>query len=167
MHKMTSWIVLFVIFIPVLTSGAELTDGQKAVDLVLTSFHQAAADADGEVYFSLLAKDAIYMGTDATERWTVDEFRGFAEPYFAKGRGWTYTATERHIALAFGGQVAWFDEILWNETYGVCRGTGVLVIENGAWRIAQYHLTFPIPNDLSREFTARIKELTKGAQPLN
>ncbi len=135
-----------------------MTADQAAVDRVLTSFHAAAADADGELYFSLLADDAIYIGTDASERWTVDEFKAFAEPYFSQGRGWTYTATERHIAIAPGGSVAWFDEMLVNETYGVCRGTGVLVEDDDAWRIAQYHLTFPIPNDLAREFTTRIKE---------
>jgi hypothetical protein len=33
------------------------------------------------------------------------------------------------------------------------------VLTDGGWRIAQYHLTFPIPNELSAEFTARIKDL--------
>ena len=33
-----------------------------------------------------------------------------------------------------------------------------MVLTANGWRIAQYHLTFPIPNDLSSEFTARIKE---------
>ena len=138
--------------------GAETTPQDRAVDAVLTAFHTAAADADGSTYFSLLADDAIYIGTDASERWTVDEFRAFAEPYFSEGRGWTYTATERNIVIDRGQKVAWFDEMLVNETYGVCRGTGVLVKEDGGWRITQYHLTFPIPNDLAREFTTRIKE---------
>jgi hypothetical protein len=128
------------------------------VDEVLTAFHNAAAEADGELYFSLFADEAVFIGTDAAERWSVGEFRAFAEPYFSEGRGWTYTAQERHIELAPGGEVAWFDEMLWNDTYGRCRGTGVLVLTEGGWRIAQYHLTFPIPNDLSKEFTARIKE---------
>jgi hypothetical protein len=129
------------------------------VDRALSAFHAAAAEADGELYFSLLADDAVYIGTDATERWTADEFKAFVEPYFSQGRGWTYTATERHIVVAPGGSVAWFDEMLWNETYGVCRGTGVLVEgDDGVWRIAQYHLTIPIPNELTRELTARIKE---------
>lgn len=129
-----------------------------SVDAVLTQFHAAAAGADGKTYFSLLADDAIYIGTDASERWTVEDFRAFAEPYFSEGRGWTYTATERNIVVAPAGEVAWFDEILWNEKYGVCRGTGVLIVADGVWRIAQYHLTFPIPNDLAHEFTERIKK---------
>ena len=60
------------------------------------------------------------------------------------------------------GETAWFDEMLWNEKYGTCRGTGVLVLTEQGWRIAQYHLTFPIPNELSAEFTSRIKELEGG-----
>ena len=131
----------------------------KAIDGVLNSFHQAASDADGDLYFSLFAEGAIFMGTDATERWTIAEFKAFAEPYFSKGRGWTYTKTERNIFVAANGSIAWFDEMLWNEKYGTCRGTGVLELTGDGWRIAQYNLTFPIPNDLSADITARIKEL--------
>ena len=46
---------------------------EAAVDAVLTGLHQAASDGDGEAYFRLFAEDAIFMGTDATERWTVDD----------------------------------------------------------------------------------------------
>jgi ketosteroid isomerase-like protein len=147
--------------------GAETTPEERAVDAVLTAFHAAAADADGKTYFSLLTDDAIYIGTDASERWTTEEFRTFAEPYFSTGRGWTYVPTERHITVAPGGSVAWFDEMLVNETYGVCRGTGVLIESDGVWRIAQYHLTFPIPNDLARDFTARIKDHDRQPKPTN
>jgi hypothetical protein len=131
---------------------------EEAIDGVLNSFHQAASEADGDLYFSLFAEGAVFIGTDATERWSVDEFRAYAEPHFAEGRGWTFTKTERHVDLSAEGTTAWFDEMLWNDTYGVCRGTGVLVLTEEGWRIAQYHLTFPIPNELSAEITARIKE---------
>lgn len=147
--------------------GADHTPESQAVDAVLTAFHSAASEADAGLYFSLLTDDAVYIGTDATERWTKDEFKAFAEPYFSKGRGWTYTATERNIDVAPEGTVAWFDEILWNESYGVCRGTGVLLLDEGEWRIAQYHLTFPIPNELSREFTSRIKKLDAAPDSTN
>jgi len=139
-------------------TGAD-DDATVAIGEVLDAFHDAASRADGALYFSLFAKDAVFIGTDATERWSVDEFKAFAEPYFSKGRGWTYTKTERHIDLAVSGKTAWFDEMLWNDAYGTCRGTGVLVLTEKGWRIAQYNLTFPIPNELSAEFTSRIKEL--------
>jgi len=140
------------------TSEAAGTPETAAVDTVLTAFHAAAAEADGETYLGLLADDAVFIGTDPSERWTADEFAAFASPYFAEGRGWTYTASDRHIRIAPGGSVAWFDEMLWNDAYGICRGTGVLLLTENGWRIVQYHLTFPIPNELSRELTTRIRE---------
>ena len=53
--------------------------------------------------------------------------------------------------------VAWFDEVLDSQSYGTSRGTGVLIRGAKGWRVAQYHLTFPIPNDLAGEMTGRIK----------
>lgn len=159
MFQKTACVFLLLVVSTGIGFGAERTPEGRAVDAVLTAFHAAASEADAGLYFGLLTDDAIYIGTDAAERWTKDQFKAFAEPYFSKGRGWTYTATERTIGVAPGGTVAWFDEILWNESYGVCRGTGVLLLDEGEWRIAQYHLTFPIPNELSREFTGRIMKL--------
>lgn len=126
----------------------------------LDALHQAASAADGATYFNLFKPDAVYRGTDVTELWTLDEFRAFAEPYFAQGRGWTYVPRERHISIAQTdcACVAWFDEILDSQSYGTSRGTGVLVRgEDGRWRIAYYALTFPIPNALARDMTARIR----------
>lgn len=159
-------VLVAVIIVCLMSSpGAAGDDGGalKAIDGVLSAFHQAASDADGDLYFSLFADNAVFMGTDASERWSVDEFRAFAEPYFSEGRGWTYTKTERYVYVSNDGETAWFDEMLWNEKYGTCRGTGVLVLIDGDWRIAQYNLTFPIPNDLSAEVTARIKRFEEQA----
>jgi hypothetical protein len=136
------------------------TESEAAVDGVLNALHQAASAADGDAYFSLFAEAAVFLGTDATERWSVDEFKDFAEPYFAAGRGWTYTKKDRHIFISADGATAWFDELLWNDTYGTCRGTGVLLLTAAGWRIAQYNLTIPIPNELAAEVAAMI---TAGA----
>ncbi|MXX97361.1 MAG: nuclear transport factor 2 family protein [Rhodothermaceae bacterium] len=38
--------------------------------------------------------------------------------------------------------------VLVNEKYGEVRGTGALVLQDDSWRIVQYHLTVPVPNDL-------------------
>ena len=142
----------------VVAAGGDDVGAEKAIDQVLNTLHQAASDGDGDIYFSLFAEDAIFMGTDATERWSVDEFKAFAEPYFSQGRGWTYAMTERHIYLSADGHIAWFDEMLWNDTYGTCRGSGVLTLVDGAWLFIQYNLSIPMPNDLTRDFTAKIKE---------
>lgn len=117
----------------------------------LDDFHDAAAEADAERYFGHFTPDAVFLGTDPTERWTVAEFRAWAAPYFERDSGWTYHAIERHVSLASCGQVAWFDEVVRNATYGDLRGTGVLVLSEGRWRIAQYNLTFQVPNEVAGE----------------
>ena len=138
-----------------------------AVARTLDSLHAAAARADGPGYFAHFAPDAVFVGTDVSERWTLPEFRAYADPIFAQGRGWTYTARTRTVTLAplACRCVAWFDEVLDSESYGTSRGTGVLVRGPGGWKVAQYALTFPIPNELAKEFTARIREHEAKAAP--
>ena len=118
----------------------------------LDALHAAAAHADGEAYFRLFTPDARFIGTDATERWTLSEFLAYAEPYFARGQGWTYTPVERTVTLAPIQClcVAWFDEVLDSESYGVTRGSGVLRKTRGGWKIEQYVLSFAVPNDRAR-----------------
>ena len=130
-----------------------------AIEGLLNAWHEAASEADGERYFGSMTEDAVFLGTDATERWSVAEFRDYAGPHFAAGTGWTYTPVERHVILGPALETAWFDERLWNEKYGECRGTGALRTVDGHWKIAHYSLTFPIPNEMAAEFTQRIREL--------
>lgn len=136
----------------------------QEISKILDDLHLAAAEADGDSYFKLFRPDAIYIGTDATETWTIEEFKRFAKPYFDQGRGWVYTPTDRKVTLSEQGNTAWFVELLWNEKYGQSRGSGVLVKQTDGWKIAQYHLTFPIPNELAKEITQQIKQHTR--QPL-
>lgn len=120
------------------------------VSRVLDALHHNASVADENAYFALFAPEGVFLGTDVTERWTVDEFRVYAHKRFATGQGWTYVprAGMRHVEFDPTGQVAWFDEILDNEHYGETRGTGILRSIGGEWKIAQYHLTIPMPNEL-------------------
>ncbi len=80
------------------------------------------------------------------------------EPYFSKGKGWTYTASERDIYLAPDLRTAWFDECLDNESYGKVRGSGVLRLDGERWRITQYVLSIPVPNELAKDLVQRIRE---------
>ncbi len=139
------------------TTGAGEPEVEK-IEAVLDDFHAAASDADEERYFSHLAVSGVFIGTDASERWTREVFRGYAHPHFAQGKGWTYHPRDRHVALSGDGDVAWFDELLDNAKYGECRGTGVLQRYDGEWKIEQYHLTVPMPNELARDFVAKIRE---------
>ena len=49
------------------------------------------------------------------------------------------------------------NEELVNEKYGVFRGTGVLTKRNNKWRINQYNLLLPIPNELLIQYSKEIK----------
>lgn len=149
---------------PIVDAPGEAADTpeEEAASQVLDALHQAASRADGPAYFDLFTPDATYIGTDVTERWSLAQFRGYAEPYFDQGKGWTYTPRSRSLTLAplDCRCVVWFDEALDSEAYGTSRGTGVLVRgADGRWRVALYALTFPIPNDLAHDMTRRIGEM--------
>ena len=135
---------------------------QKEIETVLNQFHTAASNADGATYFSLFAENGVFIGTDKTERWPLADFKAFAEPIFADGKGWTYVMSERQVDFSPDGKTAWFDELLKNDAYGTSRGTGVLIATEEGWKITQYHLTFPIPNALAGDFTTQIKAFESG-----
>jgi ketosteroid isomerase-like protein len=140
----------------------------QAVGAVLDDWHQAAAQADEARYFGHLREGAVFLGTDASERWDKAAFRTWARPFFERGRAWTFRALRRTVAFAPGGQVAWFDEDLDTPNLGPARGSGVLVKEAGQWRIAQYNLSVPIPNALMASVKAQIGAhlgKTPGSQP--
>lgn len=126
----------------------------NSIATVLDRFHAAASKAHFDAYFACFANDAVFLGTDATERWTVDQFKAYCKPYFDQGKGWTYTPRDRHIALVGSPGVAHFDELLDNDKYGICRGSGVLVFQRAQWKIAQYNLSFMVPNAKAAEVTA-------------
>jgi ketosteroid isomerase-like protein len=154
-----SW---FPLALTLVASCASMSSGDEpapaaeaAIAAVLDDWHQAAAVADGARYFGHMGEDAIFLGTDAGERWTLASFRAFCEPYFSKGIGWTYVPKERHVRVR--GGVAWVDEKLWNEKYGDCRGTAVLERKAGRWAIVHYSLTFLIPNERSDEVVRAIR----------
>ena len=150
-----------------LSACGQSTDGtfaSGAIGGVLDAWHAAAAAADEEKYFSYFTPDAVFLGTDASERWTRDEFRKWARPYFAKGKAWSFRSVSRWITVAPDHRVAWFDERLDTPNMGPCRGSGVLVATTSGWKIAQYNLTVPIPNDLVDEFKKRIEDYEKQQQ---
>ena len=134
-------------------------DPVVAAEAVVDRMHAAASHADADAYFGLFTPDARFIGTDATERWSLAEFRAYAEPYFARGRGWTYTATARDITIApiDCRCIAWFDEALSNASYGQTRGSGVLRLTDDGWKIEQYVLSFAIPNDSAAAVVAVIR----------
>lgn len=137
----------------------------QAVAGVLDDWHQAAAVADEARYFGHLREGAVFLGTDATERWDREAFRTWARPHFARGRAWAFRAVRRSISLAPDGQVAWFDEDLDTPNMGPARGSGVLIKEAGRWRIAQYNLSVPIPNALMASVRQQVEAYLKAPSP--
>jgi ketosteroid isomerase-like protein len=161
-------IVSILLALGAIPSQAQSPDGifaQGAVAGVLDAWHAAAAAADEEKYFAAFTPDAVFLGTDATERWTRDEFRKYAHPYFAKGKAWSFKAVSRWISFSPDRRFAWFDETLDTPNLGPCRGSGVLVKNGDTWKIAQYNLSVPIPNDLMDEVKKRIEAYHKKAKP--
>jgi ketosteroid isomerase-like protein len=138
-------------------------DPVRAVEETLDAFHSAAARADQETYLGLLTPEAVFLGTDGSERWQGEEFRVFVSGHFSKGEGWTYSAENRDVIVSADGKLAWFDEALVNAKLGACRGSGVLVLDAGKWRIAQYNLSVPIPNELVLSVVADIEAARSGA----
>jgi ketosteroid isomerase-like protein len=146
-----------IVFLFLLAAAAGSLSPDAQISAVLDDWHAAAAAADEGRYFGHFEAGAVFLGTDGTERWTVDEFRRYAHPYFAKGKAWSFRAVQRHIAFSPDGNVAWFDEDLQTPNLGPSRGSGVLVKTPEGWKITQYNLSVPIPNALMKEIKERIE----------
>jgi hypothetical protein len=124
---------------------AQKTDREN-INSVLDTWHKSAAEANFNNYFNAMTDDAIFIGTDATENWNKTAFQAFAKPYFDKGKAWNFSALERNIYFSDDKKTAWFDELL-NTQMKICRGSGVMVLVNGHWKIKHYVLSMTIPND--------------------
>lgn len=165
-YKSFHWAVLALILPAFTLASAESAaarqsddDAHAAVSDTLDALHSAASDANFDRYFGLYADDAVFYGTDASERWTKPEFEDYAAPHFEAGRGWTYHVTERNVFLSNDGRFAWFDERLDNASLGETRGSGVLRLSERGWQVVQYNLTIPIPNELAGDFVREIRAL--------
>jgi len=121
----------------------------NSVNTFIDNWHKLAADADVQ-YFNQMASDGIYIGTDATELWTKDEFYIWAKKYFDQGKAWSFTAISRNVYFSDEKKYAWFNELL-NTQMGVCRASGVLKRVNNSWKIEHYHLSVAIPNEKMKE----------------
>lgn len=122
-------------------------EDRVAIASLLDSLNTAAAAADYNAYFGFYSDDAVFIGTDATENWNKQEFMEWSKPYFDKGKAWSFKSIERNIYFHNTGDLAWFDELL-DTQMKICRGSGVVVKNDGVWKIQQYVLSMTIPNSL-------------------
>jgi len=120
---------------------------KDAVNSTLDHWHKAAAEANFDAYFSAMTADAIYIGTDATENWNLNQFKAFSKPYFDKGKAWNFKALQRNIYFNAEKDLAWFDELL-DTQMKICRGSGVMRKEEGKWKIVHYVLSMTVPNEV-------------------
>jgi len=124
---------------------------------VVDDWHAAAAVGDAARYLGHMADDAVFLGTDASERWDLAGFRAYVERYMQPGKGWVYVPSERVIVVPEDSDLAWFDERLTSAGYGELRGTGVLRRDAETWRLVHYSMTFTVPNAVAREVVALIR----------
>jgi hypothetical protein len=126
----------------------------------LDTWHRAAATADAKTFFGSMTDSSVYIGTDATERWTKTEFITFAKPYFDRGNAWDFKPYDRDIHVTSDGKHVWFSELL-TTWMGICRGSGMLVKTKEGWKIEQYHLSVTVPNDVIRDFISLVDSYNK------
>ena len=139
--------LLLLILFSFLTNTISAQNNFKTkVNTTLDAWHKAAAEANFNNYFDVLTDDAVFIGTDATENWTKPAFQAYAKPFFDKGKAWIFICLERHIYFNNDKTIAWFDELL-DTRMKICRGSGILVLIKGKWKIKQYVLSMTIPND--------------------
>jgi hypothetical protein len=123
---------------------------RKKINIILDSWHKAAANAEFDNYFSYMSSNGVFIGTDASENWQLDAFKTFSKPFFDKGKAWNFSSLKRNIYFDKSQNTAWFDELLETQMK-ICRGSGVLIREGKNWKIAHYVLSMTIPNDNTDE----------------
>ena len=130
----------------------------------------AAAQANLNEYFGCFTQNSRFLGTDASENWTVDEFYSFSKPHFDNGKAWTFIPKpgSRKITIQTGHDdqpiFASFDELLDSVSFkATSRGSGTCIYRpsNKSWLVLQYHLSFPIPNDLAKKMCLEIADFEK------
>lgn len=136
---------------------------RAAIGQLLDGLHRAAAESDAQDYFARYTEEAVFLGTDASERWSIGEFKVYAAKPFAEGRGWRYDVVSRHLVPTENPEIYGFDEVLSNEKLGLCRGSGLVVFDGERWRVAQYVLSMLIPNAIAasvgRETIKRLEQI--------
>ncbi len=125
------------------------------INEILNQWHKDVAEYNYEAYFNKMTNDAVFVGTDASEVWSKQEFQDFSKSHFDKKQTWDFKPVSRNIYLDKTKQTAWFDELL-DTWMGVCRGSGVMVKTDKEWKIQHYVLSVAVPNeDIKAVVTAK------------
>jgi hypothetical protein len=130
------------------------------VNMAMDKWHDAAAHGDEDVFFKLMDSEAVYLGTDAGERWNKEEFKKWSKPHFEKEVAWAFKPKKRTVYFSDKGQYAWFEETL-DTWMGECRGTGVMRRLPEGWRIKHYNLSISVPNGMVKDFISLVQKQKK------
>ena len=144
--KKTIIILASIVMLSCSSHQINIASEKEKINSILNNWHKAAAEAKFDNYFNLLSDESIYIGTDATENWNKKEFQNFAKPYFDRGKAWNFKTIERNIYFSKNQKMIWFDELL-DTQMKICRGSGIMILENNQWKIKHYVLSMTIPND--------------------
>lgn len=121
------------------------------IDSLINEWHHAAAVADEKSFFGFMTEEAVYIGTDSSERWHRDELAEWSRKYFEGKSAWDFKPISRNITFGPGHNIAWFDELL-DTWMGVCRSTGIVVLVDDKWKLVHYQLSLTLPNDKLNDF---------------
>jgi hypothetical protein len=128
------------------------------IEKFLDEWHMAATNADSAAYFSKMADNSIFIGTDSFEVWTKSQFIEFAAPHFKKGKAWDFKKTIRNIHIDIPRNMVWFDEML-ATWMGPCRGSGWIDIsDKNNFQLVQYVLSTTVPNEKIDKFLEAMRK---------
>lgn len=118
---------------------------------VLNEWHTAAAHGDSTHYFAQMASDAVFLGTDAMERWTKPQMQRALSRAFDGKEAWTFIPHDRYYTPTGNPDVFHFDESL-KTWMGPCRGSGLLKKVDGKWKVYFYNLSNTVPNQVMNQY---------------
>lgn len=79
-----NYFILPLLLIAIITK-AQNSDNQKTeINTLIDTWHNAAAQANFETYFSMMSDNSIFIGTDATENWSKKNFKLTPSPTLTK-----------------------------------------------------------------------------------
>ena len=131
-------------------------DFTARINAFVDAWHDDAAHAR-PAFFDKIASDAIYIGTDKTERWGREAFREWARPAFARPVAWAFTPLHRNVQFSADRKFIWFDEQVRSSSMGILQASGVVRPTASSFEMVHYQLSIAVPNDVIPQVTGAIK----------
>ena len=125
------------------------TGSQDEIRKLLDELIEAQNSGDAPRLRSMLSErpDAVHIGTDAEEWWTSNQL---VDDVAAAGGGDDIRVVADDIDVHVQGDIAWVEgRGRFTRADGAerpVRMTGVLVREDGQWKIVQSHASIAVPN---------------------